>query len=63
MSRCGCVGNPPPGRDAVVVDDPQRAELVVLRVVVIAERERVPAIEPAEIRDAALGSLSNRQHW
>ena len=63
MSRCGCVGKPTAGRDAIVVDDPQRAELVVPRVVVIAERERVPAVEPAEVRDPPLGPLSNRQHW
>src|SRR5262249_54639403 len=36
------------GGDAVVVEDAQAAEAHVLGVVVVGERERVPAVEPAE---------------
>src|SRR6185295_15245453 len=38
----------------VLVDHAQRAEAHMLRVVVVAEGEAVPAVEPAEVGDAAL---------
>src|SRR6266576_2121695 len=42
------VGAEPLSRaDSIFVDHPQRAKPNVLRVVIVAERERVPAIEPA----------------
>ena len=39
---------PFPGCDAILVDHAQRAEVDVLRVVVLAEREGVPAIQPVD---------------
>ena len=50
------------GRDAVVVDDAQRAEPHVRRVVVVAEGERVPAVEPTDARAPALGAATNLDH-
>ena len=56
-------GEPAAGRDAVVVDHAQHAEVVVFWVFVVAEGERVAAVEPAaELGGAALASLSNGQH-
>src|ERR1700712_4329646 len=40
-------GKPRAGRDMVLVDDPQGAELHVLRVVVIGKGKGVPGVEPA----------------
>jgi hypothetical protein len=48
--------------DAVLVDDAQRTEAHVRGVVVLAERERVPAVEPAEIGAAARVRESRRDH-
>ena len=50
------------GRDAVVVDHAQAAEAHVPRVVVLAERERVAAVEPAPVGLAALGGRSDGDH-
>src|SRR5262249_60227331 len=47
--------------EAVVVDDAQRAESHVVGVDVFAEREGVPAVEPVEVRPAALRRRSYRQ--
>src|SRR5262249_49804808 len=47
---------------AVVVDHTQRAEAHVLRVVVVPEREGVAAVEPAELRAAALVRRSDLDH-
>ena len=41
--------------DAVLVDDAQVAEAHVARVVVVGEREAVPALEPAVVGVAAFG--------
>jgi hypothetical protein len=51
------------GRDGVVVDDPQRAEAVVLGVVVVGEREGVEAVEPAVVGVAAfVGATEDDGH-
>src|SRR5262245_53968525 len=46
----------------VVVDDPQRAEAHVRRVVVVAEREGVATVEPVDAGAAALVGGSNVDH-
>jgi hypothetical protein len=48
--------------DPVVVDHAQAAKAHVARVVVLAERERVPAVEPAPVGPAAVLRASNRDH-
>ncbi|EAU65345.1 conserved hypothetical protein [Stigmatella aurantiaca DW4/3-1] len=50
------------GRHAVLVDDAQRAEVHVRRVVVTRERERMVGIQPAMVRMATLIRRSNGQH-
>src|ERR1700676_1999480 len=50
------------GGDAVVVDDAQRAVCDPGRVVVIGERERVVAFQPAVIEIATLGTMTHLQH-
>ena len=62
MSRWPCVPKPLPGCDAVLVDHAQRPEAHVPRIVIVAERERVPAGEPAELGDSALGRFADLQH-
>src|SRR6185312_6845009 len=42
------------GLDAILVDDAQRAEAHMARIVIVAERKTVPAGEPAETGKAAL---------
>ena len=49
-------------RDAVVVDHAERAEAHVLVVVVLAGRERVPAVEPAPVGAAPVLGGSNLDH-
>ena len=62
MSRWGCVPKPPPGATTVLVDDPKGAESHVARVVVLAEREGVAGVEPAEVEVAAVVCLADREH-
>src|SRR5262249_16037324 len=50
------------GRDPILVDHPQRAESHEARVVVSAERERVPAVEPAEVRRPAVFRFAYCHH-
>src|SRR5262245_61607747 len=50
------------GRHAILVDHAQRAEPHVLRIVVIRERKRVPAVEPAMLCMPALSRFANRDH-
>jgi hypothetical protein len=50
------------GRDAIVVDDPQRAKAHLLRVVMISEGERVPAVQPVDLRAASLRGRSKSHH-
>ena len=50
------------GGDQVVVDHQQVGEAHLFRVVVVAERERVARIEPAELCVAALGGGSQFKH-
>src|SRR5438876_614623 len=49
-------------RHSVVVDHAQNTKTHVLRVVIIAERKSVAAIEPIETRHAALVAASNGNH-
>src|SRR5579862_5760759 len=49
-------------RDAILIDDAQRAEAHVLRIVIMAEGEAVAAIEPAELCLAALFGGANGDH-
>jgi hypothetical protein len=51
-----------PGADPVVIDHPERPETHVRRVVVIAERERVPAVEPTPVRAPCLARGSDLNH-
>ncbi len=43
-----------PGRDDVVIDDPQRAESHVGRVVIIGEGKRETALQPAVVGETPL---------
>src|SRR5207302_1847911 len=47
------------GLDAIVIDHPQRAKPEAFRVVMLAERKRVAAVEPARI---SVESLRRRKH-
>ena len=49
-------------RDAVVIDHAQRLEAHVGRVAIAAERERVPAVEPAPVGAAALVRPTSLDH-
>src|SRR4030095_16849812 len=48
--------------DPVVVDHTECAEPQVLRIVVVAERERVPAVEPPQVRAASIVGAPDRHH-
>ena len=48
--------------DLILIDDAQLSEAHVLRVVVMAERERVLAVEPAEVAGAAIRAFANSDH-
>ena len=50
------------GLHPVLVDDPQRAEAHMGRVVIAAEGEAVMAVEPAEIGPASLIGSAFRDH-
>ena len=50
------------GSDAILVDHAQRAELDVLRIEVVGERERVVRLEPAVIGIAALEAPTDFLH-
>ena len=50
------------GLDPVLVDDAQGSEAHEARIVVVAERERVAAVQPAEVRAAAICRSTNIQH-
>ncbi len=58
----GVRAEPAAGRDAIVIEDAKSAELVVLRIDIVAEGKRVAAIEPVEVRAAAVGSFANGEH-
>jgi len=51
-----------PRLDAVLVDDAQRPEAHVFRVVIVAERERVAAVEPPEVRLAPFARRPDQYH-
>src|SRR5262249_51269551 len=48
--------------DAIVVDHAQRAEPHLALVVVVTERERVPAVEPAPVGTSPACGFSNLDH-
>ena len=48
--------------DAVVIHDPQGAELDMLRVVIIGERESEAAVEPTVVGMAALVAFADKNH-
>ena len=50
-------------RDPIVVQDAQRAPLHPRRVVVVAEREAVPSVEPGKPRHATVGRASRGVRW
>src|SRR5207237_4329430 len=50
------------GLDPVVVQHAQRAKAHVTGVVIVAERERVPAVEPAPLSLSSLCRASNVKH-
>src|SRR6204780_1349001 len=56
-------GEPGAGADAILVDDAQRAKSHLLGIVVVAERERVTAVEPVDFRASAIGRLARSNHW
>jgi hypothetical protein len=49
-------------RHAILVDDPQRGELNMCRVVIVGEGKRVPGIEPAVIGVPAVIGLAQLYH-
>src|SRR5262249_19617362 len=49
-------------RDPVFVDHPQRPEAHVRRVLVVPEREAVPAVQPPRLRPPPLLRLPNTDH-
>jgi hypothetical protein len=53
---------PAAGRDLVIVEDAQAAKALLCRIVVIAERKCVPAVEPTEASGAASVGGSNGDH-
>jgi hypothetical protein len=55
-------GKPVARADAVVVEHPERTEAHVRRVVVLAEREAVAAVEPPKIRAATFRGGTTNDH-
>ena len=53
---------PGSGLHAVVVQDPEAAERHVVRVVVVPERERVPAVEPFPVGVSTLPGPPDLNH-
>ena len=53
---------PAPARDRVVIDDPQRPESLVVRVVIIGERKRMPRVKPAVVGMAPIFCFANVHH-
>src|SRR5271155_4715838 len=51
-----------PGAYPILVDHPQRPEAHVSRIVIVTERECVPAVEPSQIGGAALCGVSYVDH-
>ena len=46
----------------VIIDDPERAEAHMARIVILAKRKAVMAVEPAKIGMAAFGRLAMNDH-
>jgi hypothetical protein len=53
---------PAAGRDAVVIDDAQRTETHVRRVMILGKGKAEPAVEPAVIGMAAFFGFSDGHH-
>jgi hypothetical protein len=53
---------PASGRDAVVIDDAQRTETHVRRVMILGKGKAEPAVEPAMIGVAAFFGFSDGHH-
>jgi hypothetical protein len=49
--------------DSVFVHDPERLEVRVLRIVVVAERKGVVRVEPTVVEMTSLGSPANLKHF
>jgi hypothetical protein len=54
ISLWGCVGKALAWRHAVLVDHPQGSKAHMARIIVVAEGKAVSAVEPAEVRFAAI---------
>src|SRR5438046_1003700 len=48
--------------NAILIDDAQRPKAHVLRVVIMAERKSMTAVQPAEIGNAAVSGMSQGHH-
>jgi hypothetical protein len=53
---------PAPGRNAIIIDDAQRAKAHEARIVIFAKRKRVTAIKPTKVGTAPISGLSDLQH-
>jgi len=60
MSRWECVPKPYSRRDAIFVDHAKCPKAHVSRIVMLAEGEGMPAIEPPDLRVHAIGRPPNR---
>src|SRR5882724_13098958 len=54
---------PTAARHTVIIHNPQRPKLHVLRIKILRERKRKPRIQPSMIRVPAFVALSNRNHF
>src|SRR5260370_39464597 len=50
------------GANSILVDHPQRAKPALRRVVIFAERKRVPGIEPTNPGTSTISGLANSNH-
>src|SRR5262249_6916030 len=53
---------PLPTLDAILVDHTQRPEPHLPRIIVVGERERVPAVEPTVVGVSTIGGAPSRDH-
>src|ERR1041385_3906025 len=58
----GMRGKSCPALDPVFIDDPQRAEAFIGRVVIIAERKAVPGLQPIDLGFAAIFRATDGNH-
>src|SRR5260370_6025197 len=50
------------GANSILVDHPQRAKPALRRVVIFAERKRVPAIQPVDLCASTVNGLADGNH-